>query len=192
MPDPHHVMSVCTRAHRNYDALLRWQKEGDQQRLHSVGDLSAYRYQAGSPPPANGSLRYIDHLQLAAALAEIGFQVHNILGGDRARTYGLPLLGLPMIDSAGHSLRYHLFTVERLAPTQDDPRRLALEESQPMHPLVIAYNALRCRALLKKQIDTAHAKLLIEDSGRQALINLNATGHTMDHVAAHFKAPPVG
>lgn len=192
MPDAHHVMSVCTRAHRNYDALIRWQKEGDQQRLHSIGNLAAFHYRAGSPLPAIGTLKHLDHLQLASALAEIGFQVHDILGSDRARTYGLPFLGLPMIDSAGQSLRYDLLTVTQLAPTTDDPRRLALEVSQPMHPLVIAYNALRCRALLKKQIDTAHAKLLIEDSGRQALINLNATGHVMDHVAAHFKAPPVG
>jgi len=192
MPDPHHVMSVCTRAHRNYDAILRWQKEGDQQRLHPVGNLAAYEYRSGPPIPAIGPLKHLDHLQLASALAELGFQTLDIIGSDRARTYGLPLFGLPMIDSAGQSLRYNLITVMQLAPTADDQRRLALEVSQPMHPLVIAYNALRCRALLKKQIDAERAKLLIEDGGRQALINLNATGHTMDHVTAHFKSPPLG
>jgi hypothetical protein len=193
MPDPHHVMSVCTRAHRNYDAILRWQKEGDQQRLHPVGNLAAYEYKAGSPWPDIGTrFKHLDHLQLAAALGEIGFQVSSILGNDRARTYGLPFVGLQLFDSAGQSLRYDLYTVTQLAPTADDPRRLALEVSQPMHPLVIAYNALRCRALLKKQIDAERAKLLIEDGGRQALIGMNATGHTMDHVTAHFKSPPLG
>lgn len=188
----HHLLNVCERAHHNYDALLKWQKDGDSQLLRTVGDLLAWRYAAG-PLPLHDShtLRQCDHLVLAAALAEIGFQTFRISGPDRSHLYWLPAFAHAMHDSAGQFVRYDLATVTRLAPTADDSRRLALEDAQPLHPLVIAYNTLRCRALLKKQIDAACARLLIEDDGRQALIDMNASGRVMDHVAAHFKAPPV-
>lgn len=192
--DPHHLMNVCARAHHNYDTLLHWQKDGTPHLLRAVGSITAFRYERGPLPLTNETLVSCAHMQLVAALAEIGFQVHNILGEPRAHTYWLAPHGMPMIDSAGHPLRYDLSTVTRFAPAADDPRRLALEESQPMHPLVIAYNALRCRAWLKKQIDfesAAQTRLLIEDGQRQALIALNATGRVMDHVTSHFKSPPL-
>lgn len=189
--DPHHLMNVCERAHKNYDAINRWQKEGGRQRLHADDSLRCYSYQAGSPPLANGPLKFIDHLQLAAALGEIGFQIHEILGQGREHSYGLAPIGLPIVDSLGKHMRYTLQEVTRLSPTEEDPRRLALEVSEPMHPLVVAFNLLRSRAELKKQIDYMPANLLIEDGARQALINMNPTGITMDHVTAHFKAPPL-
>lgn len=189
---PLHLMHVCARAHNNYDALLRWQKDGDSQLLRVVGSLSAWSYSAGPLPLHDDrTLRQCDHLQLAASLAEIGFQVFRITGQDRAHLYWLPAFGQAMHDSAGNFVRHDLAAVTRLAPERDDPRRLALEVSQPMHPLVVAYNVLRCRALIKKQIDAESAKLLIEDGGRQALIGMNASGRVMDHVAAHFKSPPL-
>ncbi|WP_395739296.1 hypothetical protein [Prosthecobacter sp.] len=189
--DVHHLINVCDRSHQRYDAILRWQKDHTQQRLHLHESAKAYTYKAGIPPPTSGALEYIDHLQLAAALGEIGFQIHDIRGPDRAREYALPFIGLPIIDSHGETFCYRLLEVTRLSPTKEDPRRLALEVEQPMHPLVISYNLLRCRALLKKQIEAAQANLLIEDGPRQALIALNPKGHVMDHVTAHFKAPPL-
>lgn len=187
----HHLMNVCDRAHKNYDALIRWQKDGDQHRLHPDDSLRCYTYKAGAAALANAPLKFIDHLQLAAALAEIGFQTHEILGQGREHTYGLAPIGLPIVDSLGQHMRYTLQHVTAFSPTKDDPRRLALEVSEPMHPLIVAYNLLRCRAELKKQIDTMQANLLLEDGGRQALIQMNSSGHVMDHVAAHFKAPPL-
>lgn len=188
----HHVLSVAMRAHRNYDAVLRWQKTGDTQLLRSVADARAWAYADGPLPLYDAqTVRQCDHLVLAAALAEIGFQIFRITGADRAHTYWLSAIGHRMHDSAGQFLAYDLATVTRLAPTADDPRRLALEDPQPMHPLVISYNTLRCRALIKKQIDAECARLLIEEDVRQALIHTNASGRVMDHVAAHFKAPPV-
>lgn len=192
LTDPHHLLNVCTRAQANYDAMIKWQKEGVTQVLQSLSEGRAYYYHSGQLPVfSQAGCRDVDHLQLAAALAEIGFQVITISGPDRHHSYRLPALGLAMLDSHGHSLRYDLATVTRLAPTREDAHQLALEISQPMHPLVIAYNALRCRAVIKKQIDREHANLLIEDGGRQALIGMNASGHVMDHVTAHFKAPPL-
>lgn len=191
--DVHHLMAVCSRAHKNYDALIRWQNDGDKQRLHPDDSLRCYTYKAGQGFTAscNVPLKFIDHLQLAAALAEIGFQIHEILGQGREHTYGLAPIGLPIVDSLGQHMRYTLQQVTALSPTKDDPRRLALEVSEPMHPLVVAYNLLRCRAELKKQIDSMQANLLLEDGGRQALIQMNSSGHVMDHVSAHFKAPPL-
>ncbi len=189
--DPMHLLKVCERAHTNYDAVNRWQKEKDRQRLHPDESLRCYTYKAGSPPLANGPLKFIDHLQLAAALGEIGLPIHEILGQGREHTYGLAPIGLPIVDSHGTQMRYVLADVMKLAPTREDPRRLALEVSQPLHPLVVVYNLLRCRAMLKKQIDDIKANLLIEDGPRQALITMNPTGHTMDCVTAHFKAPPL-
>ena len=187
--DPMHLMKVCERAHTNYDAVNRWQKESDRQRLHPDDSLRCYSYKAGSPPLAKGSLKFIDHLQLAAALGEIGLQIHEILGQGREHSYGLAPIGLPIVDSRGEHMRYVLQDVIKLSPTREDPRRLALEVVEPMHPLVVAYNLLRSRAELKKQIDTMKASLLIEDGPRQALIGMNASGKTMDHVTDHFKAP---
>jgi hypothetical protein len=191
--EPHHVMSVAMRAQENYDALIRWQKEGATHALRPIGAHLAWRYEPGAVPVITyAQRRELDHLHLAAALGEIGFQILDIRGTDpRHHLYTLASVALPMLDSGGQPLRYDLDLVIRFSPTPEDRRRLALEVAQPMHPLVIAYNALRCRALLKKQIDAEHARLIIEDGGRQALIGMNASGHVMDHVTAHFKAPPL-
>ena len=189
--DPMHLMKVCERSHTNYDAVNRWQKEKERQRLHPDESLRCYTYKAGSPPLANGSLKFIDHLQLAASLGEIGLPIHDVLGQGREHTYGLAPIGLPIVDSHGVQMRYMLADVTRLAPTREDPRRLALEVAEPMHPLVVAYNLQRCRAELKKQIESMKANLLIEDGPRQALITMNPTGHTMECVTAHFRSPPL-
>jgi len=189
--DPMHLMKVCDRAHTNYDAINRWQKETDRQRLSPHESLRCYSYKAGAPPLVAAALKFLDHLQLAAALGEIGFQIHEILGQGREHSYGLATIGLPIVDSLGEQMRYVLADVVRLAPTREDPRRLALEVEHPLHPLVVQYNLLRCRAALKKQIEDMKANLLIEDGARQALITMNPTGRTMDAVTAHFKAPPL-
>jgi hypothetical protein len=59
--------------------------------------------------------------------------------------------------------------------------------------MVQVYDALNCRAHLKRALLSTRPLLLIEEEGttRQALLSMNSTGRVMQRVEAHFKSPPI-
>lgn len=196
---PLHVFAVAMRAQLVYDAYLKAQQEGGSILAAAIfdpahpGDPIAYepRYARTALMQRPSLTETLDELRLAAAVFQLGFPPYRILGSPGMHRYELPLQGLPIRDSSGvlirHSLRPHITWAG------DGPKRLLLFDTQPQHPMVIAYDALHARGELAKIIRTARANLLLQStalSGQQALISLNAPGHVLRQVETHFHAPP--
>ncbi|MCG3206271.1 MAG: hypothetical protein KCHDKBKB_03005 [Elusimicrobia bacterium] len=194
--EPGHLMAVAMRAQMAYDALAKAQAEGLHLHLEAERDADGLpmfydaQIHRDAPPASQHPVRVCDDMALTAALMPLGFQP-RISGSPGAHRYSLPIQGRPVRLDTGHVHQYSLDTL--IAFAQHGPRRLALEDTQPLHPLVIGYDSLHARALLKKEIRFAQANLLITDpagTARQALITLNAKGHVHAAVERHFHAPP--
>jgi hypothetical protein len=133
----------------------------------------------------------LEELRLAAALLPLGFPPYRIHGSPGQHRYEIPSMGLPIHDSSGRLVQHASGLLTAFAPSGE--KRLALFDSQPLHPMVIAYDATYARGELKKAIHTAKANLLLqsqEDLGKQALITLNAKGHVHRQIERHFRAAP--
>lgn len=193
--DPMHMLAVMMRAQESYDAYLKLQREGGhlQLRGNTPGDAPLFYdvvYHTAHITRASAT-QPLEDLALAACLGPLGIGLVTLRGSPGQRRYELDALGLPILDSAGQLTRYRTADLIRLAATGE--RRLALEDVNPHHPLVIAYDSMQSRSHLKRQIETAKASLLItagDGTAKQALIALNYKGHVGQAVARHFKAPP--
>lgn len=203
--EPLHLLCVMMRAQQNYDALLRWLKEGVTHVLRSIPGEWLTIYEPGPLAHRRGS-DPIDDMRLAACVGLLGCPVVDIAatsGGHH--TFHVQRQAYAVRLSTGEM---HLHDARRLlqrAPTKEDPLRLRMEAEQPLHPLCIAYDALYNRTELKRELSRPHLLLIDEPSAalagtggsterisaRQALIDINAPGHVMDHVTAHMKAPPL-
>lgn len=208
--EPMHLLCVMMAAQHNYDRLLVLQKESKPQRLVEVPDSGGrlMQYQAGPESMAMEHLMPLDDLRLSASLGVLGIPVLAIQGNEQRRH-------LYMLAPMGHAVRlddgrWHQHKTAPLivrAPTLQDPLRLRLEDTQPLHPLCIAYDALYNRSELKKELERKDGMSLMIDeathrltgdgsktevlSAKQALISINAPGFVMDQVTAHMKAPPI-
>lgn len=192
---PMHPVCVMMRANHNYDRLLDMQ-HGQPMRLVSVADAQATLYRPGPESPMFQRLQRCttDDLCLAASLAAVGLPVIAIRdsGGGR-HVYDLPLLGYVVRRADGQQRLEDAKALMQRWPTDADPLRLALEETDPLHPVVMGYDVLHCRTRLRRQIQSTTPLLLIGESAqpRQALVSMDASGRVMDRVTEHFKAPRV-
>lgn len=192
--EPMHMLAVMMRAQESYDAFLKLQREGGQMCLVPCAEVQRplyYKYLDGCGTYARGNTVTLEDLSLAACLGPLGIGLVQLQGSRGEHRYQMAALGLPILDSAGQLTAYHTADLIPFAPS--GPRRLRLEDSNPHHPLVIAYDSMQSRQHLKKQIEFAKANLLItagDGSSKQALIALNYKGHVGDAVSRHFKAPP--
>lgn len=194
--DPMHPLCVMMRAQENRDRLLDWQKQGIPHRLRSIpatsGQMLVYRaLSAVWVPSATSRIFTLEDLDLTASLAGVGIPVIRIEGSAGMHRYVLPQHGFARLDEKGVPFLECALTLIQGAPTPDDPRRLLLEDTNPLHPVALGYDALNCRALLKKSLESTQPLLLAQSEGttKQALISANAEGRVMRHVETHLGSP---
>jgi len=194
LQEPLHTFAVSMRAQESYDAFLTLQREGGNLGLRpaptSERPLYYQPHFSRIQHPSSSSVM-LDDLSLAAALGPLGIGLVKLHGSHGQHRYEMIATGYPVLDSVGTMIAHR--TVDLIRFAERGPRRLALEDTQPLHPLVIGYDALYARQCLKKEIQRAEANLLItagDGTAKQALIALNYKGHVGDAVSRHFKAPP--
>lgn len=187
---PMHMLAVMMRAQESYDAFLKLQKEGGGMYLWTddPGRLF-YRYTHSIFNPCEAGTVILDDLNLAACLGPLGIGIVKLHGEPGQRSYEMAALGLGLTDSAGATVNYRTADLIRLS-TQG--HHLAVQDVNPHHTLVLSYDALYARHLLKKEILRAQANLLItanDGTAKQALIALDYKGHVGAAVCRHMKAP---
>lgn len=194
--DVMHPLEVMMRAQHNYDALMDMIKQGKKMRLCSVAGGQMYVYREG---PENATLVHAEarvqtqDQELAAALAGAGLPVVGIDQPPLMRGFTLPRKAYPMRDAQGTVKVWDAEELMKLSPTEKDPRRLLLELSDPDHVVVLGFDALHARTVLRQRIRERCPLLLAEQSSGpgQALFTPNAQGRVMAHVERHLKAPPM-
>lgn len=198
--DPMHPFCIMMRAQHNYDRIIEMHR-GAIMNLRStamirIGDIDLPRmtiYRPGTQldPASAFASEFIPEpdLALAAALGGIGLPVRDLQGTDRSRLYCIPRHGYIVHDHKGQPLIADAAQLVQRAPTPADPRRLALEDTHPMHPVVIAYDALNARAVLKKLLETRAPNLHIRHGRFEVLITANHTGRVIDAIAERIGAP---
>ncbi len=190
---PMHPVCVMMRAQHNYDRLLDMQA-GHEMRLVSVAGGRMTVYKRGQEHAAM-QLRTrcsTPDLALAAALAGVGLPTVAIRdSGDGRHVYELPCTGFVRLREDGSQVLEDALALMTPAPLPGDPLHLAVEDRDPMHPVVLGYDALHCRAHLKRALMHTTPLLLMteQDGPRQALITMNAAGRVMERANAHFRAP---
>lgn len=193
--DPCHPLVIMMHAHHCYDQLNAMQKDGVSMRLVITGKHRRLtRYKPGPEHQAmqlRGVAEWTDDFALAAACALVGIPVLQITGGGRLHRYGLPALGYELLNAQGLPCVYAAADCLRRAPTKEDPFRLALEDTEPLHPVCLAYDVLHYRAQLKALIDGKSPLLIVEDDGLKAILSPNYTGRVMDALTQRFGAPPL-
>lgn len=151
--EPMHPLLQGLRALRNYELLVEAQRSGQHLRLVGVAGSQASEYRVGQEVPemlnAKALFQTAD-LALVAAMGSLGIPVIRIEdGGGGRRLYTLPALG-HALSFRGQVVRHEAVALSRrTAPGQWD---LLLEQTDPEHPMVAAYNAVSCRAQLKKAL----------------------------------------
>jgi hypothetical protein len=191
---PLHPLCVMMHAQHNYDRLMDWQKRGTSMALQGVAGQQLCIYKLAPVPHFEGPFLWSEDLALCAAVALAGVPVVGIQGSEGMHRYRLPASGYALRSAAGVPLPpVAAAALMQRDPVPTDPLRLALEVSEPLHPVCLAYDALHARACLKKQLESGLPLLLMQQSGsqRQALITMNSTGRVMERVNQHFKAPPM-
>lgn len=192
--EPMHPLCVMMRAMHNYDRMIDIHK-GVVMNLRSTPDerMTVYRRCSQPDPRSNFSAQRVEvtDMALAAALAGVGIPVLAFDGPEGARRYWVPQNGYAVRDEKGQVHLEDAAALIRRAPTSQDPRRLALEVTSPMHPVVLAYDALNARAVLKKLLNRRAPLLHVKASGLQALITANHTGRVIDQLTERFGCPPI-
>jgi hypothetical protein len=191
--DPMHPLCVMMWANHNYDRLLDWQNQAKVHSLVLLPSRRLYVYRAGTGDWPRGLLLCLDDMALVAALGGLGIPVCRIEGAKGHYLYTVPETGFQLMGREGLMYQENARSLIARAPTAQDPFRLALEDNDPLHPLVMMYDVLHCRAHLKKAICATNPLLLMQEEGtdKQALITMNSQGRVMDRVARHFKAPKI-
>lgn len=191
--EPMHPLCIMMRAHENYDRLLDWQNQGIPHSLRSVAGNQMHVYRRGTVQSFPGGQLPLDDLALVAALGGVGIPVIQITGSPGMHLYTVPQFGYARTGLDGGLIEEDAMRLADRAPTPADPLRLQIEDTDPTHPVVLMYDALHCRALLKKALSTTTPLLLIQEEGStlQALITMNASGRVMRRVDQHFKSPPI-
>jgi len=200
--DAMHPLCVAMRAQHNYDRVLGMQR-GEVMNLRSTAWLgepelnrprmTVYRKASQFDPVTNFSPRHVPETDLAlvASLAGVGLPVIAMDGAEGSRRYWLPENGYTLHDDKGMPLLASASDLIRRAPTARDPRRLALEDTHPLHPVCIAYDALNARALLKKVLERRNANLHIRHGKLEVIVSANHTGRVMDAISKRIGAPVI-
>ncbi len=190
-----HPLATAMRAQRVLNALNTAQQVHTLPQLTTHDQLS-YSYDPDGTPLTSDLSPLTSYpltdLALTAALVPLGFPVLSIDGPHGAHRYQVPALGLPIRDSAGVLTRYHAARLTQRAPTRTDPYRLALEDTEPLHPLCIGYDVLTARALIKSTFKKVRPALIIgaDQSDGQAIIDIDYQGHVGEAVCRHLQCAP--
>lgn len=186
--DEMHPLCVMMRALHNRERILDMHKGAE---CHLVAVAAGHMTKL-VPGPENPSILSIprsvqtDDLDLVSAIAGVGIPPTLITGSAPLHWYHLPRHGFTLKGDQGQPVMHDAHHFMRRAPTAQDPQRLALEDEDPLHPVVLAYDALTVRAELQAIIRRSLPSLLIEDRGMQAEVSVNYTGRVMDKIARRF------
>lgn len=191
--DPMHPLCVMMRAQHNYDRILDMHK-GAVMNLRSVagGRMTEYRRGSALDPDSKFLGRVpCDDLALAAALAGVGLPVRDFEGPEGSRRYWLPRHGYAVLKADGQTLLEDAEILMRRSPTEADPLRLALEVTDAMHPVVLGYDALHSRAVLKELLLRRDPFLHIRSSRHHIVLSADHKGRVMDEITRRIGAPPL-
>lgn len=183
--DPMHPLAVMMRALQNREKILDMHK-GAPCRLIAVAGGQMTELVPGTELPAIQSIPrtlQLDDLDLVAAIAGVGIPPTLITGASPRHAYHLPRHGFTLRGDQGQPLLHDAHHLSRRAPTAHDFQHLALEEEDPLHPVVLGYDALTIRAELQAIIRRTLPSLLIEERGMQAEVSVNFTGRVMEKIA---------
>lgn len=190
-----HPLAVMMRAMHNYDRLQDMQQQSAVMNLRAVaaGRMTEYRRHSQPDPVSNFSPARIpcDDLALAAALGGVGIPVLDYEGPEGSRRYWLPQHGYAIHRADGTPCLEDATQLMLRAPTLKDPRHLALEDRDPLHPVVLAYDALEARAVLKKLLQRRAPLLHLRDGDLRGIATANHTGRVMDQLTRRFGSPPL-
>lgn len=195
---PMHPLCVMMRAMHNYDRILDMHKGAvmnlrsaaliDPEHPEKGGQMTVYKRGTQPDPRSNFSAEtlHVEDLQLVAALAGVGIPALFITGSEGARVYTLPRHGYALTREDGTYYLADAAQLSRRAPTPQDLRRLALEDTDPLHPVVLAYDALEARSVLKKLLQRRRPNLHIQDENLHSIITANSTGRVMDILTKRY------
>lgn len=198
--DAMHPLCVAMRAQHNYDRIIGMHR-GEVMNLRSTAWLgeeklhrprmTVYLKFTQFDPVTNFSPVRVPETDLAlvASLAGVGLPVIAMDGAEGSRRYWLPEHGYTLYKDDGSTYLASASELIRRAPTAKDPRRLALEDTAPLHPVCLAYDALNARALLKKVLERRNANLHIRHGSMEVIIGSNHSPRIMDVIAKKIGAP---
>lgn len=193
--DPLHPLCWMMAGQHNYDRLCEMQDESTAMRLvvkKKGVPLTIYK-----PGPEQqgmiqrGVAEKIDDLALTASVGVLGIPAIQIYGSPGSRLYGLPVAGYVLEGGKNGPQEHTTAQLIRRAPTAQDPLHLALEDEDPLHPVVLAYDGLHARAFLKRTLRNIKPLLMHQDGGLKALISSNFTGRVMEMLTERYGAPPI-
>lgn len=191
---PMHPLAVMMRALKNREALLDMQK-GVPMRLVSVADGCMTEFRAGAE---NATLLAMPReialpdLDLAAALTGLGIPPLEITGTAPTHVFHFSRHGYTLKHPETKApIMHDAQRLLRRAPTAADPLHLALEDEEPLHPLVLGYDVLTIRSELLRLIRSTQPTLLLEENSMQAEVSMNYTGRVMQRIATRFGTVPV-
>lgn len=191
--DPMHPLCVMMRAQHNYDRIIDMHK-GAIMNLRSVaaGRMTEYRRGPALDPDSQFIGRVpCDDLALAAALGGVGIPVRDFDGPEGSRRYWLPRHGYGIQKADGQMILEDAGQLIRRSPTEADPLRLALELTDAAHPVVLGYDALHSRIVLRDLLLGRDPFLHIRSGRHHVILSADHTGRAMDQVTARIGAPPV-
>jgi|GEM_PF-3551476 len=191
---PMHPLCVMMRALINREALLDMQK-GVPMRLVSVaeGCMTEFRHGAENPQILAMRREFTEpDLDLMASVSGVGIPPLTITGTHPAHVFHLSRHGFTLKDPVTKAPVMHdAQRLLRRAPTVADPLHLALEDEEPLHPVVLGYDVLTVRAELQRMIRSTQPSLIVEEAGMTAELSLNYTGRVMERIAHRFGTVPV-
>lgn len=191
---PMHPLCVMMRALTNREALLDMLK-GVPMRLVSVADgcMTEFRHGAENAQIMAMPREFAEpDLDLMASVSGVGIPPLAITGSPPAHVFHLSRHGFTLKDPVTKAPVMHdAQRLLRRAPTATDPLHLALEDEEPLHPVVLGYDVLTVRSELQRVIRKTQPSLIVEESGMTAELSLNYTGRVMERIASRFGTVPV-
>lgn len=190
---PMHPFLIGLRACNAYDDVQRMIK-GQPHRLKLAGDDHCCVYALGTELPAlmhAGEVADLSDMSLACALSVMGFPVIQISGEPGRRVFRLPRFGHQIKRADGIWYQPDIITlIKRAEPGQ---LSLLLEQTEPNHPLIHAYNARHVHGQLLRRINEVRRTITVsprQHTGAYSFISEFANNRVMDRVQRHLKLAP--
>ena len=202
--EPMHPLCIMMRAQHNYERVKDMHK-GAVMNLRSTafvdplkpekgGRMTIYKRGVQPDPVSNFSPEKLppeNNLALVAALGGVGIPVLAFDGEEGRHRYILPRFGYALTRDDGTQFLEDGLPLLALAHCREDPWRLALAERDPLHIVVLGYNAIRSRIYLRELLGLKKPRLHVQDGNLQAMLAGNFTGRVMDQLTERFGVPPI-
>ena len=188
--NPMHPYLIGLRACNAYDRLQHWIHTGTRYRLRlAAGDRCTVHERGEELASLRAQpMAETDDLRLACALTGLGFPALDLVGSGKYKTIRLPQFGHAIKDADGNWQTPDIVPLVARVPGKRD---LLIELTQPLHPIVAAYNAGHVHSQLLSAIKSRSRRRTLAISpetftGRCAIVSEFATGKVMDNVGRHL------